>query len=308
MATQYYGSGSSSYSDYSDCVQQCVAQYGAPPSMATATAPPSMSTAESTAASGTTYTVIVAPTQGVLRFVPFTVNANPGDTIEYVWHANNHTVTKSSQLEICNKTSDAPFASGEQNNGFTFTQVVNDTNPVFYYCGTPTHCEKGMFGIINPPSVENNANTSVASMMSSMAANSSSIASMSSYTSQMTASNSGAASWGSSIDMSSMPEWANSYVLENVMYTRTFLAANPSTLNSDGSVNLGAGEGNLTVPSDITSAVSSGNSSSSASSASSPTMSAAGSMASTSTNGAVSKAASGIVVGGAALAAVFLAL
>lgn len=275
-----------------------------------ATAPPSASTAESTAVSGsgTTYTVIVAPTQGVLRFVPFSVNANPGDTIEFAWHANNHTVTKSSQLEICNKTGDAPFASGTQNEGFTFTQVVNDTNPVFFYCGTPTHCEKGMFGIINPPSVENNANTSVASMMSSMAANSSSIASMSSYTSQITANNSGAANWGSSIDMSAMPSWANSYVLENVMYTRTFLAANPSTLNTDGSVNLGGGESNLSVPADVTSAVSAGNSSASASasSAASATMSAAGSMSST--NGAASKAVSGVMVGAAALAAVFLAL
>lgn len=56
-----------------------------------------------------------------------------------MWNANNHTVTKSSQLTMCNKTDDQPFASGEQNVGFMFDQVVNDTNPVFYYCGTPTH-------------------------------------------------------------------------------------------------------------------------------------------------------------------------
>ena len=88
---------------------------------------------------GSTITVIVAPTQGVLRYVPFVVNASVGDTIHYVWNANNHTVTKSSELQICNKTSDAPFASGTQNQGFTFDQLVNDTNPVFFYCGTPGH-------------------------------------------------------------------------------------------------------------------------------------------------------------------------
>ena len=57
----------------------------------------------------------------------------------FVWGANNHTVTKSSELQLCNKTGDAPFASGTHDKGFTFDQVVNDTNPVFYYCGTPGH-------------------------------------------------------------------------------------------------------------------------------------------------------------------------
>jgi plastocyanin len=68
--------------------------------------------------SGATHTVIVAPTQGVLRYVPFAINASVGDTVLFAWGANNHTVTKSSQLAICNKTADAPFASGEQNKSF----------------------------------------------------------------------------------------------------------------------------------------------------------------------------------------------
>lgn len=97
--------------------------------------------------SGTTHTVVVAPTQGILRFTPFAVNASVGDTVHFMWGANNHTVTKSSELEICNKTSDAPFASGTQNQGFTFDQVVNDTNPVFYYCGTPTHWYVILFSV-----------------------------------------------------------------------------------------------------------------------------------------------------------------
>jgi len=46
------------------------------------------------------------------------LNASVGDTILFKWNANNHTVTKSSQLELCNKTSDHPFASGEQNKSF----------------------------------------------------------------------------------------------------------------------------------------------------------------------------------------------
>ena len=115
---------------------------------------------------GATHTVIVAPTQGVLRYVPFAINASVGDTIKFMWGANNHTVTKSSALLPCNKSSDALFTSGTQNKDFvcrfcqsqsrslaqthilSVTQVVNDTNPTFFYCGTPTHCQKGMFGIM----------------------------------------------------------------------------------------------------------------------------------------------------------------
>ena len=113
---------------------------------------PSSTCDSGSSGSESTITVIVAPTQGVLRYVPFAVNASVGDTIEFQWNANMHTVTKSSEITICNKTLDEPFTSGVQNKSFTFTQVVNDTNPTFFYCGVPTHCQKGMFGIINPPS------------------------------------------------------------------------------------------------------------------------------------------------------------
>ena len=110
--------------------------------------------------------------QGVLRFVPFATNASVGDTIKFVWGANVHTVTKSSQLELCNKTSDAPFTSGVQNKSFVFTQVVNTTDPTYFYCNVPTHCQKGMFGIINPPNADVAiSNTSVAAMMPAIAAN-----------------------------------------------------------------------------------------------------------------------------------------
>lgn len=98
--------------------------------------------------SGATHTVIVAPTQGVLRYVPFAVNASVGDTVRFVWGAGPHTVTKSSELTLCNATSDAPFKSGMQNKSFVFDQLINDTNPTFYYCGVAMHCEMGMFGIM----------------------------------------------------------------------------------------------------------------------------------------------------------------
>lgn len=136
-----YGSGSSKWNSggYDSCVQrkfpsyacfdmanstatECVAQYGTPSSMYM---PPSMTSSSGSSGSGMTHTVIVAPTQGVLRYVPFALNASVGDTIKFMWGANNHTVTKSSELTPCNKTSDQPFASGEQNQSFVCKNKPN---------------------------------------------------------------------------------------------------------------------------------------------------------------------------------------
>jgi len=238
MASPAYGSGSSNWNNnggYNSCVQQCVAQFGSPSSMYM---PPSSTGSYGSAppppgGSGATHTVIVAPTQGVLRYVPFAVNASVGDTVLFMWGANNHTVTKSSQLEICNKTSDSPFASGEQNQPFSFTQVVNDTNPTFFYCGTPTHCEKGMFGIINPPNAYQQPQ-SASNMMASLASQNPSTQAAWTYASNVTSNNTVASNWGMNIDMSQMPSWSQSYVAENIMYTQAFISMNPETVSQNG--------------------------------------------------------------------------
>jgi len=310
-STPSYGSGNWGGSGYDSCVQQCVASYGSMGSyMPTATA------SMGSSGSGATHTVIVAPTQGVLRYVPFAVNASVGDTVMFMWGANNHTVTKSSQLELCNKTSDALFASGTHDKGFTFTQVVNDTNPTFFYCATPGHCPKGMFGIINPPNAAGSP-TAVSSMMPSMM-NDSTMAAMGSYTNMQTANSTAAASWGSNMDMSALPSWAQASMAENVMYTRTFLASNPDVMGSDGSVNLGnAGSNPLMIPMDVTAAVNnaaSGSSSTASSSASATSSTAASTgtaapaAAAKSPNGARSLSSSSALAGVVVIIATFLAL
>lgn len=315
-STPSYGSGNTNWggSGYNNCVQQCMATYGSMGMgsyMPTATA--SMGSGSSSGGNGVTHTVIVAPTQGVLRYTPFAVNASVGDTVQFMWGANNHTVTKSSQLALCNKTSDSPFASGTQNKPFMFSQVVNDTNATFFYCGTPGHCQKGMFGIINPPSAAQPGN-SVAGMMPAMLQNSSAMAAMASYTSMQTMNNTVAANWGSNMDMSQMPGWAQQSMAENVMYTRVFLAANPDVIGADGTVNMGNAGGNaLMVPADITQAANnaaSGSSSSatpSATSSSSPSGSASPATAAKG-NGARSLSSSGVLVGVVAVLGAFLAL
>lgn len=263
-STPSHGSGSSNWDNqpYNNCVQQCIASYGMPSAAYTPTA--TNTPAASNTGTGTTHTVIVAPTQGVLRYIPFAVNASVGDTIKFMWGANNHTVTKSSALLPCNKSSDALFTSGTQNKDFVFTQVVNDTNPTFFYCGTPGHCEKGMFGIINPPNAFQTTST-VSKMLPSIAANNSDVMAYATYTEAQTG-KTPAGKWGNNIDLGGLPDWSHQYVAENVMYTRNFLAANPEVLTDGGSVDLSAaGATPLMIPGDLSAAISNAGSSSTSS-------------------------------------------
>jgi plastocyanin len=253
--TSSYGSGSSYWggSGYQDCVNQCIAQFGGSSGggsyQATAT-----SGSYGSKGTGSTHTVIVAPTKGVFRMMPFATNASVGDTIEFHWGADVHTVTKSSALTPCNKSSEAPvFASGTQNKSFVFTQVVNDTNPTFYYCGTPGHCEKGMFGIINPQMATPGSPSSLGGMMSSMAANDSDLSAYAAYSMNATASNDQAASWGANFDMSNMPAWSHSIMATNVLFTRAALAMNSEILKPDNSIDLSSVANTpLMIPMDIT--------------------------------------------------------
>lgn len=248
-----YGSGGYNWqnSGYDDCVQQCIASYGAPP----ATYTPSTATYDSgsyggSSGTGSTMTVIVAPTKGVFRYVPAFLNASVGTTIEFMWGADNHTVTKSSELLPCNHSAEEPsFISGVQLQGFKFTQVVNDTNPTFFYCGVPTHCQKGMFGVINPPS-DFGSPMSVSGMMQGMMDNNSMLEAYAAYSANVTSGKAGA-NWGGSISLESMPSWSHELVAENVLYTRNLLAMNPEFVKEDGSIDMSTfGSMPLSIPSD----------------------------------------------------------
>lgn len=108
---------------------ECQAKYKLPPAKYKPTS------TQNSSATGATHTVIVAPTQGVLRYVPFAVNAAVGDTVKFKWGANNHTVTKGSALLPCNKTLDNPFSSGTQNKDFE----CQWHQPLFYLLSTKSH-------------------------------------------------------------------------------------------------------------------------------------------------------------------------
>ncbi|KAG8897850.1 hypothetical protein FRB99_007875 [Tulasnella sp. 403] len=261
-ATPSYGSGYKNWGGegYNNCVQQCMVQYQPP--AATYTAPAAIETpptGTTDAGNGATHTVIVAPTQGVLRFIPFAVNASVGDTVRYVWGAGPHTVTESSILNPCNRSS-APdaFDSGKQNKSFVFDHVVKTTDPTFFYCSVPTHCQKGMFGILNPPNgnvapaaaAASNSTMTVGQYVQTMAQSDSNMAAMWSYVNNQTM-NTSAYNWGMNMDMSSMPSEQYPAIAQNAMYSALFFAANPGALESgQGAVDT-SGKG-LVIPADIT--------------------------------------------------------
>lgn len=316
VSSSTYGSGSSYWggSGYEGCVQQCIAEFGGGMSSVSSTDSSNTDSgySGSTGTGGATHTVIVAPSQGVLRYVPVYTTANVGDTVEFVWHANEHTVTKSSELEICNKTSEAPvFASGEHNATFTFSQVINDTNPIYYYCGTPTHCEKGMFGMINAPST-NSSGSSVSGMLPSMLSNSSTLTAMWAYQQNVSSGNSMADSWGSDIDMSSMPSWSQTYMAQNILYTRTFLAANPEVMNPDGTIDMSKAQ-SWSIPNDLAhqlnaASAAQGTSTSASTGASSTSGSSTAAASATHTSGAGSITAPRVAAALVAIAATLFAL
>jgi len=97
---------------------------------------------------------------GKLQYSPEAISAQPGDQVVFHFYPKNHTVTKSSFTNPCGKV-EGGFSSGFQpvpanqtDNFPTFTITINDTQPVWVYCGqaagTPaSHCGQGMVFAVN---------------------------------------------------------------------------------------------------------------------------------------------------------------
>jgi len=74
---------------------------------------------------------------------------------------------------------------------------------------------------------------------------------MRTYADNATKSSDPASQWGTGFDMSSVPQWAQESFVENVLYTRTWLAANPDVFQS-GDIDASLGGNPPVVPQDIT--------------------------------------------------------
>jgi len=112
-------------------------------------------------ASGNTIEVIVGGPNGNLTFSPSRVSAAPRDTIKFVFHVKNHTVTQSSFSAPCMPLTDKTtgtkigFDSGffpvaaDATTFPTWSLTINDTAPIWAYCRQGNHCGAGMVFVVN---------------------------------------------------------------------------------------------------------------------------------------------------------------
>lgn len=251
MEMPKYGSGSTPppQTGYNDCVSKCMAQYGAPPT--TWTPPPAAPAQPGQPSSGDAMTVLVAPVDGVLRYVPPMIDVPVGKTVKFVWNGTkNHTVSKGSALDLCNKTADSFFTSGIQHGpNHEFTQLVNDTNPIYFYCAVSPHCSKGMFGIVNMPK-NPGSNMTVQAMMPIMTAQSADLAAAWSTVHAKTQ-GTPADTWGNDFDLSAIPAENREAAISNVVYYRGFLGENPGVQELNAGAVLPSGATEFKFPTDV---------------------------------------------------------
>ena len=87
---------------------------------------------------------------GVLQYSPNNLVAAVGTAVEFDFFPKNHTVTQSSFANPCHPLSGGFFSgfvpTKDSPSGTSFTIIVNDTKPIWFYCGQTTgnHCQSGM--------------------------------------------------------------------------------------------------------------------------------------------------------------------
>lgn len=120
--------------------------------------PTTTTSATTTTSSASNVQTVTVGENNALAFSPSSITADMGTTVEFVFFAPVHSVTQSTFDSPCapvaNGTgfwSGAITTSGSGSNTNVFTLTINDTNPIWFYCGTPSHCGFGMTGVINPP-------------------------------------------------------------------------------------------------------------------------------------------------------------
>ncbi|KAL8686089.1 MAG: hypothetical protein Q9218_007356 [Villophora microphyllina] len=130
------------------------------------------------------HVVKVSNKKGDLTFEPNNLQAAPGSMVQFHFYpkvsirdntnalarhvkadkfvTQNHSVVQSTFDQPCqpinnNNASVDGFFSGfmpvKANDSMmpSFTIMVNDTKPIWYYCSQGKHCQAGMVGVINPP-------------------------------------------------------------------------------------------------------------------------------------------------------------
>jgi len=105
-------------------------------------------------------TIQVAVGQNGLTFTPSDIKASVGQSVEFSFFPKNHSVTQSSFADPCHPLAGGFFSTfmpTTSESSTTFTLLVNDTKPIWIYCGQTTgnHCQSGMVAAINAPATGN---------------------------------------------------------------------------------------------------------------------------------------------------------
>ncbi|MCJ1394101.1 hypothetical protein MMC18_006979 [Xylographa bjoerkii] len=107
--------------------------------------------------------VSTANNTGALIFTPNSVTAAVGSLVQFQFHPMNHSVVQSTFANPCIPINNIMpsvkgiFSGFQATTGVTtpiFTILINDTQPIWYYCSQGMHCQLGMVGVINPPTNE----------------------------------------------------------------------------------------------------------------------------------------------------------
>lgn len=114
------------------------------------------------ASAQTVHVVSVGSTgENPLTFSPNNLQAAAGDMIQFQFRAGNHTVTQSTFDQPCMPISMFTNATGIYS-GFqpveasaamgqipTYTIMVADQKPLWFYCSQGMHCQNGMVMVVN---------------------------------------------------------------------------------------------------------------------------------------------------------------
>jgi len=126
----------------------------------------------------TVHVVKVSGTTSVLTYTPNNVTAAVGDMVQFQFGVGNHTVTQSTFDEPCMPIGMTSNQTGVFS-GFmpvtagattvpTYTILVNNTTPMWFYCSQAKHCQSGMVMVVNENTAKN-ATRSLANFQASAA-------------------------------------------------------------------------------------------------------------------------------------------
>ncbi|CAK7219479.1 hypothetical protein SBRCBS47491_003858 [Sporothrix bragantina] len=122
------------------------------------------------ASAQTSVTVVeVSSKNNSLTFSPDNIKVAAGSMVQFQFLAGNHTVTQSTFDQPCQPISSfsnvtgfhsgfVPVAASANTGSIpTYTIMINNTTPIWVYCGQAKHCENGMSMVINENTAANSS-------------------------------------------------------------------------------------------------------------------------------------------------------